>query len=139
MLPHGGTTDGGILDDHKRILIVDDDHEQHVILRELLGHHGYATLHAFTLEEARAVLATEGADLIILDVRLANRVNGLDLLYELHFTGSTEIPVIVCTSDALAQSRYPAAARAVGDWLLKPCALADIVNAVDRLMRGSHI
>jgi DNA-binding response OmpR family regulator len=118
---------------------VDDDREQHVILRELLGHCGYTTAHAFTLEEARAILATDGADLIILDVRLAGGVNGLDLLYALHLTGPAGIPVLVCTSDTLAEFRYPAATRAVGGWLIKPCALTEMLEAVDRVMRGERI
>jgi DNA-binding NtrC family response regulator len=115
---------------------VDDDREQHVILRELLGHRGYTTSHAFTLDEARAILAADGADLIILDVRLAGGVNGLDLLYSLPLTGPADIPVLVCTSDALAEFRYPAAVRAAGGWLVKPCALPAMVDAVDRLLSG---
>ena len=117
---------------------MDDDREQHVILRELLGHHGYATSHAFTLEEARAILDTDGADLIILDVRLADGVNGLDLLYSLHLTGPAGIPVLVCTSDALAEYRYRAAVRAAGGWLVKPCALTAMLEAVDRLIGGAR-
>jgi DNA-binding response OmpR family regulator len=117
---------------------VDDDREQHVILRELLAHHGYTTSHAFTLEEARAILATDGIALIILDVRLAGGVNGLDLLYELHLTGTAGIPILVCTSDALAEFRYPAAVRAAGGWLVKPCTLTKMLEAVDSLLRGAR-
>ena len=117
----------------KRVLIVDDDREQHILLRTFLGHHGYETGHADTLQEAHRILANEGADAVILDVRLDHE-NGLDLLYALPYTHATDVPVIVCTSDSLAELRYPGAVRAAAAWLVKPCTLADMVDTVRRVI-----
>jgi len=119
----------------KRVLIVDDDLDHHAILRVLLGHHGFATIHAATLADARAVLAAEHVDLVILDIRL-HREHGLDLLYSLPFEGPN-VPVLVCTSDALARLRYPAAVNAAAGWLVKPVVFGELIELVESIIGPS--
>jgi DNA-binding NtrC family response regulator len=128
---HPVTERGATLTATKRVLIVDDDIDQHGILRVLLGHHGFATVHAATLADARAVLANESVNLVILDVRLG-RDHGLDLLYSLPFEGPN-VPVLVCTSDADARFHYPAAANAAAGWMVKPFNFNELVRCVQRI------
>jgi DNA-binding response OmpR family regulator len=123
--------DRGDLTATKRVLIVDDNFDQHGILRVLLGHHGFATIHAATLADARAVLESGPVDLVILDVRLG-RDHGLDLLYSLPFEGP-DVPVLVCTSDADARFRYPAAANAAAGWMVKPFNFDELICCVQRI------
>lgn len=112
----------------KRVLVVDDDVDQHGILRVLLGHYGYETVHATTLADARAVLASEHIDLIVLDIRLG-RDHGLDLLYSLELEGPI-VPILVCTSDAFARQRYPGAARVAKAWMVKPVKSGELIDTV---------
>ena len=116
------------------ILIVDDDEDQHVILRTLLCHYGYATLHARSLAQAYAILAREHTlpDLVVLDIRLPGE-HGLDLLNVLHLNDPA-LPVVVCTSDVLAAHRYPAAAEAVAAWTVKPIPTSNILEIIARLV-----
>jgi DNA-binding NtrC family response regulator len=112
----------------KCILVVDDDVHQHGILRVLLARYGYSTLHATTLDQARAVLAGHEIDLIILDIRL-HREHGLDLLFGLPLQG-IEVPVIICTSDAFAEFTYRTAKSAVAGWIVKPYTFLEMMDAV---------
>lgn len=112
----------------KRVLVVDDDLDQHAIMRVLLGHHRYETVHATTLADARAVLAAEHIDLVVLDIRLGPE-HGLDLLYSLAFEGPA-VPILICTSDGFARQRYPGAARAAAGWMVKPVKFGELVDTL---------
>jgi DNA-binding NtrC family response regulator len=120
----------------KTILIVDDDEDQHVILGTLFSHYGYSTVHAHCLSEARAILAETAPDLVVLDIRL-NWENGLDLLNVLHATDA-KVPVVVCTSDALASFRYPAAVASAAAWIVKPTLTSNILPIVSRLLSSTR-
>lgn len=128
----GQTTEKPKLPTAKRVLVVDDDLDQHGILRVLLGYHGYETVHAVTLADARAVLADDPIDLVILDIRLGPE-HGLDLLYGLAFEGPA-VPVLVCTSDGNARNRYPGAARAAAGWIVKPVKFGDLVQTIQSIV-----
>ena len=118
----------------KTILVVDDDPDQHVIVRSFLNHYGYATQHVETVEEAREVIRTSPPDLILLDVHLRSHAEGLDLLYGLHASAYEHIPVVVCTADALASARYPRAAAAAAGWVLKPIFASDLLQTIRTLI-----
>lgn len=98
----------------------------------LLGHRGYATLHATTLRGAREILSTEPVDLVILDIRLGVD-HGLDLLYSLPFEGPN-VPVIVCTSDTFARARYRGAVAASAGWFVKPFDFDELTGAIQQLL-----
>jgi DNA-binding NtrC family response regulator len=114
----------------KTILVVDDDEDQHAILRALLNHHGYSTLHARSVDEAHAILGLHTPDVIVLDLWLDDDAHGVDLLNFLVVT-NRRIPIVMCTGDVHASTRYPASARVVTAWLTKPVHLADTLAAIE--------
>ena len=52
------------------VLVVDDEETARLVVSEYLGSKGYEVLNAGTLAEARKILNTGRADIIVLDVRL---------------------------------------------------------------------
>ena len=75
-----------------RVLVVDDNEDYLVAIKELLECTGYETFVASSLEEGRRELRDHAPDLLILDVRLG-AFNGLQLIS----TDQVRIPAIVVT------------------------------------------
>jgi DNA-binding response OmpR family regulator len=90
------------------VLVVDDDESLRLLCRINLELDGYRVLEAGSAATARALLASEQIDALLLDVHLADG-DGRDLLRELGaerppcalFTGSTPAPAIEGYADAL--------------------------------------
>ncbi len=82
----------------KHLLVVEDDPDDFYLVKELLGrdsHNAYALRQADSLERARAMIAEEAFDLILLDLGLHDS-EGLSTL-KLLLETDTSIPVIVMT------------------------------------------
>ncbi len=78
----------------RKILIVEDDRTQNDVLANFLRHESYEVLSAYSIGEARKLIA-ETLHLIILDVMLPDG-SGLDFLKELRQT--SKVPVIILTA-----------------------------------------
>jgi DNA-binding response OmpR family regulator len=89
----------------EKILIVDDDPLLCNLLRMALRREGFDTAEAYSGEDALTYLAENSADLILLDVMMAD-LNGFDVLRQLKANNTTShIPVIFLTArvDAISQ------------------------------------
>jgi len=80
-----------------RILHVEDSRDRAEMVRELLEEEGHDVTNAYTIAGARAALANEKFDLIILDHELDSEITGAVFAKELANKGSTT-PVIMFTS-----------------------------------------
>ncbi len=88
----------------QRILLVEDDTLQSKYLGDFLTENNIFVLYAFTATEARAILARDLVDGIILDIRLTD-ANGLDFLDEIKTNPATaSIPVVINTAEDLSQT-----------------------------------
>jgi two-component system, OmpR family, KDP operon response regulator KdpE len=128
-------------DDGIRMLIVDDhemsrsllhaiiDRSQHVRLK------GARTADAASLAEARAALASDRFDVVLLDVHLPDG-SGLDLLNDLAATRPRPI-VIALTGGVLPHQRAAALDAGCDAFLDKPFLADDLVNLLDKLASPS--
>ncbi|MDR0786090.1 MAG: diguanylate cyclase [Treponema sp.] len=101
------------------ILVIDDDGENHIILRDILSPE-YKPVFAFTGKEAFAFIEREKPDVILLDIMLPE-MNGFDILKRLKSKQETAvIPVIIIT--ALNNFRYEEKGLELGavDFITKP-------------------
>src|SRR5579872_6801416 len=81
----------------QRILLVDDNPDNLMLLEALLSNRGYDVSTAASAEEARDLVTEHAPDLILLDVILPGR-NGYDLCRELKEDPITRlIPVVLIT------------------------------------------
>ncbi|MDR0643555.1 MAG: diguanylate cyclase [Treponema sp.] len=102
-----------------RILIVDDDKTNHLILNSILTLE-YEPVFAFTGKEAFMFIEREKPDIILLDIMLPE-INGFDILKKLKSKPETaSIPVIIIT--ALNNFKYEEEGLALGavDFITKP-------------------
>jgi len=62
----------------KKVLVVDDKEENRRLLRKLLMLHGYAIIEAATGETAIELAQSERPDLVLMDLRLREGIDGIE-------------------------------------------------------------
>lgn len=82
-----------------RILIVDDEHANRVVLSRLCEARGYAPVCAASAEEALALLAAESFPLVLLDLSLPGRT-GLEALGEIKRASGGLVALATARDDA---------------------------------------
>lgn len=109
-----------------RVLIVDDDEDFLITMKQVLELAGHQVLVASTFEEGKRVLRTAVPDVLIADVRLGP-FNGLQLIG----TAGVNIPVIMISGfdDVVLQAE----ARSMGaDYMVKPFSSAALLDRIEQ-------
>jgi diguanylate cyclase (GGDEF)-like protein len=128
----------GVVAEHFRILVVDDDLRNVGFLRDsLLGPAGYATLCATDGEAAVRLALSQEPDLILLDLQLP-KMDGLEVLDALKKAGQ-EVPAIIITAHSSESVAVQALRQGVRDYFTKPFKAADILEAVDRSLTEARL
>jgi len=115
-----------------KILIVDDERSIRMALRDTLQRQGYFAVSAATPDEAIRRCKGEAFDLLITDLRMPG-MNGLDLIREVRVILG-DIPTIVITAYASAESAVEALRLGVSDYITKPFRLSELHTTVSRLL-----
>lgn len=102
----------------KSILIVEDDITYGMMLKTWLGKKGFQVASASSIARAQKHIQTEGADLILSDLRLPDK-DGIDLLKWLDEC-QQRIPLIMMTGYADIQSAVQAMKLGASDYIAKP-------------------
>lgn len=116
-----------------RVLLVEDQAELAGLVAANLRRSGFAVDHAGMLEEARAALATNPYEIILLDLRLPDG-DGFELIRSLRrkrdFT-----PIIVLTARDRLNDRVEGLNLGADDYLVKPFAHEELVARVQAVLR----
>ncbi len=114
-----------------RVLVVDDEAAERITLGEVLRLEGFRVTLAASGEEALS-LAMKGPpfDVAILDLRLPG-IDGIEVLENLH-RQSPQTVVILITGYATLETAISALRKGAYDYLLKPCPVEQILEAVRR-------
>lgn len=127
-----------------RVLYVEDEQPNRVLLRAVLSRCDRAAVRQATLLEApdlataRSILMTESIDLVLLDVRLPDG-SGLDLAREIRDMGGPQPSVVILSASVLPAERDAALASGASGFLAKPYVPADLVRLIDDLIStGLH-
>jgi signal transduction histidine kinase len=119
-----------------RILIVDDDPSNVLLVERLLTQAGYSNLRS-TTDARRAVphCAEFRPDLIVLDLVMPH-MDGVHLLRELRWHTATEtyLPILVLTADVSPESQRHTLAAGANDFVTKPFDPAEVVIRVRNLL-----
>ena len=122
------------------LLVVEDEVPNRALLRAVLSRSPNATIRrsriveAATLTEARARLAGDPPDVVLLDVRLPDG-SGLDLARELHLRPSGDRPAILVLSASVLRMDRAAAEEAGADaFLAKPYDTAELIDVLAGLL-----
>jgi DNA-binding NtrC family response regulator len=119
-----------------RALIVDDDLGFLAGLAELVKREGFGVATASTLQQARAEIAANPPDILLVDLYLPDG-SGIDLLQGFEPVSAPE--VILITGSASVETAVDALRRGVADYLTKPVDFARVKMALGNVTRALEL
>ncbi|RMF09472.1 MAG: sigma-54-dependent Fis family transcriptional regulator [Candidatus Neomarinimicrobiota bacterium] len=111
-----------------KILIVDDERNIRLTLKDILGDEGFECKTVPSGEKALAYLAEERVDMMILDVRLPG-MDGLEVL-EKTLQLEPDLDVLMISGHGTIETAVEAVKRGAYDFLEKPLSMAKVLTAV---------
>lgn len=124
----------------RTVLVVEDEEPNRALLRAVLSRatdprmQGLTLLEAPDLATARALLAANRVDLVLLDVRLPDG-NGLSLISEVGTAAGGRVPLfMVLSASVLATERAAALSTGAAAFLAKPFRTAELLEAMADLL-----
>jgi DNA-binding response OmpR family regulator len=119
-----------------RVLFVDDDASTRKGYTAYLTGAGFEVLSAETGQQALTLAMTWSPDVILLDLGLPD-IDGWDLARQLKMSAQTSaVPIIALTGAGLPHERASAMRAGCERYLVKPCAPADVVEAIRRTLQA---
>ena len=117
-----------------RVLVIDDEPQIRKFIDISLRSQGYHTLLAETGQQGLSLLATQGADLVILDLGLPD-MDGGDVLKELRQWSS--VPVIVLTVRSDEREKVAVLDAGANDYVNKPFGIEELMARVRAFLRNA--
>src|SRR6185436_2832624 len=117
------------------ILVVDDDPVTCELLCEVFSHEGFEATFKHSGEEALAQLALTPSDLLLSDIRMKTRLDGLSLL-ELVRRDYPELPVVLMTAFGSIETAIRAVKEGAFEYISKPFNLDELVAIVRRALNN---
>ncbi|MGH2549262.1 MAG: response regulator, partial [Thermomicrobiales bacterium] len=105
-----------------QILLADDDAELRGVLRELLSGEGYETREVQRGDDVLAAFdgSASAPDLVLMDVRMPNGLDGMEVLRTLRGQLPRPMPFIVMTAYSSASVAIEATQLGAFDYVIKP-------------------
>jgi DNA-binding response OmpR family regulator len=116
-----------------KILVVEDEPQMRMGLKDNLEFEGYEVLFAGDGQEALDILSDTSFDLIILDVMLP-KVSGFDVLKKIRADGNNT-PVIMLTAKGEEIDRVLGLELGADDYVTKPFSLRELLARVKAILR----
>lgn len=116
----------------KKVLIIDDDLVACELLAEVFSRQNWEAKTAQTPLVAEKMVQTESFDLIVSDINLGDKTNGLDLLRKFR----EKMPVILVTAFGSLESVLEARREGAWELLSKPFNYEDLINLAERAVKS---
>jgi DNA-binding response OmpR family regulator len=121
----------------EKILVVDDDPRMIRLLTEILSAVGYAVLPVSKGELAVEAVALERPDLVLLDIRLEDSIDGYEVCRRLR--EFSDIPIIMLTAKAQEKDLLQGFDVGTDDYLTKPFSAKELLARIKvALRRAAH-
>jgi two-component system KDP operon response regulator KdpE len=120
------------MNEHRRILVVDDESQITRVLRTSLSSHGYDIRVANDGETALEIMKDWTPDLVITDLSMPN-LDGLELCRRLR--PSTQIPIIVLSVRGEEKTKVQALDAGADDYVTKPFGIEELLARVRANLR----
>lgn len=117
-----------------RVLVIDDEPQIRKFIDISVRSQGYKTLLAETGEQGLSLLATQGADLVILDLGLPDR-DGQEVLRELRQW--SRVPVIVLTVRSSEAQKVALLDAGANDYVTKPFGIEELMARIRAFLRNA--
>jgi DNA-binding response OmpR family regulator len=114
------------------VLVVDDEDIVREVVCAYLEREGYRTLQASAGKAAQAMIASEGPDLIVLDVMLPE-IDGYSILADLR--ARDDVPVILLTARTEETDRLLGLKLGADDYVVKPFSPRELAARVGTVLR----
>lgn len=121
----------------KRILVVDDEIPIQRILRRNLTMNGYDILVAADGEQALEMVRLHQPDLILLDLYLPGKINGLDVCRQVRQW--TQTPIIILSAVVEEKQKIEALDLGADDYLTKPFSNDELQARVRACLRRARV
>lgn len=121
----------------KRILVIDDEPQMLLGLRDNLELEGYEVLTAVDGEQGLSKAFATKPDLVILDLMLP-RKTGFDVCRELRARGNTT-PVVMLTARSQDTDKVLGLELGADDYLTKPFSIAELLARVRAVLRRANM
>jgi DNA-binding NtrC family response regulator len=115
------------------ILVVDDDPVTCELLCEVFTHEGFETTFKHSGEEALGAMTTFRPNLLLSDIRMKTRLDGLSLL-QLVRRDHASIPVVLMTAFGSIETAIRAVKEGAFDYISKPFDIDELVVIVRRAL-----
>lgn len=118
----------------KRILIVDDEPQIHIVLEKLLTKEGYRVQSALSAEEAYQSVLKERPDLILLDVMMP-KISGIEVCNKLKSDPNTkDILILILSARDQQADRIEGLTHGADDYVSKPFHLRSLVRKIEHML-----
>jgi two-component system OmpR family response regulator len=118
-----------------RLVVVDDEPELRQILRDYLGRHGFVVRAAASGQELDTCLATEPAELLILDITMPEE-DGLSIARRIR--AHSAMPILMLTAATDVVDRVVGLELGADDYVTKPFDLRELLARVRALLRRAE-
>lgn len=117
----------------KSILIVDDELQLLLMLREIFERAGYTNITtASSGEEALSLISVKMPEVVITDVMMPG-IDGFELLQEIRAV--SKVPVLMLTARGEAEDRFAGFELGADDYLVKPFLPKELLLRVEAIMK----
>jgi putative two-component system response regulator len=118
-----------------KILIVDDEEMNVVLLEDLLQDEGYETVTARNGEEAVNIAMKDLPDIILMDIMMP-KMNGIEATNILKSNEKTKnIPVLMLTALSDSKSKKAAVEAGAVDFITKPINIEDVLTTINLYLK----
>jgi len=111
-----------------RILLVDDDLSNLLVLQKILEQEAYQVISARSASDALQLFRKQGADIVLSDLRMPG-MSGLELLRAIRLI-SQDVPVVILTAFGTVDDAVEAMKLGAVDFLSKPIKRANVLKLI---------
>jgi two-component system cell cycle response regulator DivK len=105
----------------KKVLVVDDKEENRRLLKKILRLHGYTVIEAESGESAIIISQTEIPDLILMDIRLREGIDGIETTRRIKdLKQQKPIPIVAITASVSPEDMQRALDSGCSGFIRKP-------------------
>lgn len=122
--------------DKRRILIIDDDKDLSMLIKDMLEDKGYEAYLTSSIDESYRVLEKEHFHLILLDINLPDGT-GFSFCEELRRVST--VPVIFASARTSEDDKIIGLDMGGDDYIPKPYSLKELMSRINSLLRRTYV
>ncbi len=134
-MPNEGVDLDQVVEERRRILVVEDEPDTVFLLKQILRIAGFNVLSAYNGNEALKKVAEHKPDAVLLDIMMPEMDGWQTLKY---LRQMTHAPVVVVSALAEKEAVVEGLQRGVDDYITKPFYNAEVVARVESVLRRAN-